>query len=221
MRLFKAPGASSGDDANFYKRNALGATTGGATGFGSFVYYKGTWQKVTGPNGAGAVKGINLYGSLVGSYSSTSNGPIRGFKVKDGHYTVISFPGSVNTWANAISDAGAIVGNYEASDGVYHGFVLNNGAYTSVDHPLSVTPPGSSGIQTQLDDINATGEMVGSYFNGSGYPTFILKDGVSKDVAVPNAKWTTVTGINGYGTITGFAVTTQGVQFGFIGTNCH
>src|SRR3954470_8008258 len=51
VKLFKAPGASSTDDAQFAKRNALGATTGSATGIGGFVYYKGTWQKVAGPNG--------------------------------------------------------------------------------------------------------------------------------------------------------------------------
>jgi hypothetical protein len=219
VKLFHAPGTSSTDSGEFEKRNALGATVGSYENFGSFVFYNGTWQKVTGPNGAGGVGGINLYGSLVGAYSATQNGPVRGFKLKDGKYTVVSFPGAVGTWANSISDTGVIIGMYVASDGAYHGFALKNGVYTRVDHPLSVNP--GSGIQTELDDINASGAMVGRYFSKTGYRTFLLKDGVFKDIAYPGAGSTVATGINGYGTITGSWVSTQGVPSGFIATNCH
>jgi hypothetical protein len=221
VKLFRAPGTSSTDSTQFQKRNALGATTGAASGIGGFVYYKGTWQPVTGPNGTGGPSGINLYGTLVGSYLSTvTNGPVRGFKLKDGKYSVINFPQSSETEAVAISDTGVIIGNYGAADGFHHGFVLKNGVYTNFDNPFSVNPPVPN-TRTQVEDINASGAIVGLYFNGKAFVPFLYKDGVFKDVVVPGYQGTTVMGINGYGTITGSTSSSQGVEVGFIGTNCH
>jgi hypothetical protein len=58
----------------------------------------------------------------------------RGFLLSGGVYSMIHYPGAVNTTAEGINDSGQIVGRYW--DGIrYHGFLLSGGVYSTIDYP--------------------------------------------------------------------------------------
>ena len=78
-------------------------------------------------------------------------------------FTDIVFPGASETTAEAINDAGTVVGHYRSpSDGQLHGFVLDEGLYTTLDYP------GAPG--TLLLGINSHGDIVGYYcFSSCSY----------------------------------------------------
>src|SRR5262249_4070621 len=71
---------------------------------------------------------------------------------------IISFidvPGSVDTYASGINDAGQIVGGYVDARGGGYGFILSGGTYTTLNVPGSV--------YTQAWGISNAGLIVGSY----------------------------------------------------------
>ena len=72
-------------------------------------------------------------------------------------YTIIDFPGAVNTVATSISNSGVVTGYYQTSDRIasQHGFVYSNGQYTSIDPPAGIDPLAFS--------INNSGQVVGYY----------------------------------------------------------
>jgi len=147
--------------------------------------------------------GINYWGTIVGNYS-TPSGSTGAFKLKNGVLTSIRYPGSKSTSVSSISDTGSIVGTYADSQGLGHGFVLQNGVFTTLDDPKA--DPNT----TSLEDINSSGAIVGVYYvapPGSGpiAHSFIYINGVFKEIIVPNAIYAAVTGLNGYGDVTGTA----------------
>jgi len=79
-------------------------------------------------------------------------------------FTTIDVPGSAQTVASGINDAGQIVGYYNG-----HGFLLSNGSYTTLD------ATGSS--VTQALGINNAGQIVGSYGDASGTHGLLLSGG--------------------------------------------
>ncbi len=148
--------------------------------------------------------GINYWGTIVGNYTTPSGG-FGAFKLKNGVLTSIHYPGSSSTSASSISDTGVIVGSYADAQGLGHGYVLQNGVYTTLDNPKADPSSG-----TRIDDINSSGAIVGSYYvapPGSGpiAHSFIYTNGVFKEIIVPNAIYVGVTGLNGYGDVTGTA----------------
>jgi hypothetical protein len=143
--------------------------------------------------------GINYWGTIVGNYT-TPSGSTGAFKLKNGVLTSIHYPGSISTNASSISDMGVIVGGYLDTQRLGHGFVLQNGVYTTLDNPQADPGPG-----TRVDDINSSGAIVGSYYNGPLAHSFIYINGVFKEIIVPNAIYPGVTGLNGYGDVTGTA----------------
>jgi hypothetical protein len=143
--------------------------------------------------------GINYWGTVVGNYT-TPSGSTGAFRLKNGVLTSIHFPGSTSTTASSISDTGVIVGGYSDTQGLGHGFVLQNGVYTTLDNPKADPSSG-----TRVDDINSSGAIVGSYYNGPLAHSFIYINGVFKEIIVPNAIYPGVTGLNGYGDVTGTA----------------
>jgi len=96
----------------------------------------------------------------VGLYNS--NGTTHGFLDTGGSFTSIDVPGSSQTQAFGINDAGQIVGAYVYSTGTLHGFVATGGDFTSID------VPGSS--FTIAYGINEAGQIVGFYGDNTGTP---------------------------------------------------
>jgi len=100
-----APNASS---TQFTRRNALGVTVGSYDSHG--LVPSGTSLATVDYPGAESTQlsGINYWGSIVGNYSNR-DGTIGAFELKNGVFTPISYPGSVDTFAASISDKGMIV----------------------------------------------------------------------------------------------------------------
>jgi hypothetical protein len=84
-------------------------------------------------------------------------------------YVSIDVTGSTGTLATGISPRGTIVGIYFDSSGTEHGFVLKDSNFSTVDVPGYLV--GVSGIlETEVNGINAAGDIVGDYFAPPGAP---------------------------------------------------
>ncbi|TMJ79401.1 MAG: hypothetical protein E6G76_28465 [Alphaproteobacteria bacterium] len=98
----------------------------------------------------------------------------HGFIFYRNGYTILDDPlattaGGGGTYATGINDAGQVVGQYLASDGLFHGFLYGNGAYVTIDDPAASA--GGTTPQT----INDAGQIVGTYgVNGGGLHGFLL-----------------------------------------------
>jgi uncharacterized membrane protein len=87
--------------------------------------------------------------------------------------------------------------------GYSHGFLLDNGNYSTLDLPGD--PKG----------INASGQIVGSYYDGVGGHGFLFDNGRSTTFDVPGATWTEAHGINDSGQIVGTYIDAGG-RHGFL-----
>jgi probable HAF family extracellular repeat protein len=121
--------------------------------------------------------------------------------------TITNVPGVVSpnfTLANAINDAGQIVGYYQLGPncGVC-GFVLTNGAYTTLGN--GIEPLG----------INNLGQIVGVIGGNNG---FLFSNGTYTTIAVPGATWTEASAINNLGQIVGSYQDSSGTH-GFLLSN--
>lgn len=189
------------------KRNEYGTTVGfyrdaSYLEHGYIQYSSGTGKTVDYPGGGHTVlNGVNRYGTIVGA--AGSSGSLKGFKLSNGIFTAINFPGAADTEPQAISNTGVIVGAYlPTTTSPYYGFVYANGKYVSVKYPDANNP------SMILSDVNASGVMVGSELlnNATQAPQgFIYANSKFYTVRYPGADYTGVTGINGYGVITGSA----------------
>lgn len=134
-------------------------------------------------------RGINNSGEIVGWY----NPGFHGFLADAGEFTAIKGTPS------GISAGGQIVGSYADRSGG-HGFLFDEGVFSTINVPF----PGA--FNTEAQDINARGEIVGIYRDPNllehGY---LLSEGefTTIDVPFPGAIETTVFGINARGQIVG------------------
>src|SRR6266404_5159846 len=211
FKTYMAPNAT---DTNFARRNALGVTVG------FYVNTTATTPRRRGLVVSGAstatvdypgalhtnLTGINYWGTIVGEYNN-QDGSRAGFKLKNGVFTKIKYPGSVpgTTQVNSISDKGVMVGSFQDNQFFsQHGFILNQGVYKKLDNPKATFNGGDG---TVLTDINGSGVIVGYYFINSTAYGFIYSNGVFKDIKPQSGTWTRIFGINGYGDVTGSTFT--------------
>lgn len=154
--------------------------------------------------------GINDNGVIVGWYTATPNSNNTGFIYQHGVYTSYNFPGATDTYLVSLRNQHLIVGNYFDIQGVYHSFLLAG----SVTLPIAF--PGS--YQTNANDINNLGEVVGNIFNSSGSVVqgFLLSNGVYSKIIFPGSVTTLARGINDDGVITGSYTDTKGTTHGFM-----
>jgi uncharacterized membrane protein len=105
--------------------------------------------------------GFNDWGTIVGSFTTTTQGVEHGFiRRANGVFEQLDFPGSAQTEAFDINDAGDIVGRYQDTAGTQHGFLLRHGHFTTID-----APPGPN---TYAFGINASRKIVGFTVSASG-----------------------------------------------------
>jgi len=96
-----------------------------------------------------------------------SSGHQQGFEYSHGAYTILNFPGAVNTVPLSINDKGQVTGYYETTTSMY-GFTYSQGQYTTIN------PPGSLGT---LDwSINNSGQVVGFYEDSTTNHGFVATD---------------------------------------------
>jgi uncharacterized membrane protein len=125
--------------------------------------------------------GINDIGEVVGDYVKKKDQHRYGFlRSRKGDFTTFNVPNSVFTIAEGINNAGTIVGYYadDPVTGLAHGFVLKKGVFTTVDVP---DPSSGNAQETQIQSINAKGEIVGAYFDPNGVEHGFLGVPVRKD----------------------------------------
>jgi hypothetical protein len=155
-----------------------------------------------------AIAGVNRYGTKVGNFYGAPSGNGM-FILKNGNVTVLNPPAkfSREPQVTAISDTGVIVGTYALQnsppdpDQTTHGFILANGVWKDFVYP--------GRLDTYIEDINASGEMVGLLDDGSPNYAFIYKNGkfYQPTFVLPNGSktknYTSVVGLSSNGLISG------------------
>jgi probable HAF family extracellular repeat protein len=100
------------------------------------------------------VLGINTAGDVVGTYTTSSNGPGHGFLYSGGNFTLFDYPGASSTLAFGINDSGLISGTAYIKNGTAAvSFLYNGTTFTTV------RAPGDSA--TLAHGINNAGVVVG------------------------------------------------------------
>ena len=132
-----------------------------------------------------------IFGWTVTVYADTF-----GFVTNGTSYNLFFCPGSTNTEALGINNAGQIVGVCVDSDYALHGFMKDGDIITPFDY--------SGAIETRACGINDAGQIVGTYSNSDWVTYGFLKDGDTyTTIAYPGAYYTDVAGINDAGQIVG------------------
>ena len=193
---------------------------GGVTVQHGFLYEGGEYTKLDYPiTGTSlAAFGINNLGQVVGGYcpgSTTCSGGIspsnHGFLLSRGVLTTLDYPGAIGTQANAINDAGTIVGFYEVHSTQLHGYMYVNGVFSQLGFPgANWTYPAG---------IDNAGTVAGSFQDANFIVHgFTYSGGVYTQVDVPNSFSTALGGINNNGQIAAEADMNNGTVANFIGT---
>ena len=141
---------------------------------------------------------MNGAGEIVGDY--TSGGITRGFLLRDGVFTPIQL-GALTT-ARGINPEGDVVGTFRVVPAAARGFMLRNGVMSEIAYPAAT--------YTQPDDINAAGDVVGTYILGGVEHGFLLRNGMYTSVDIPGANLTNARGISPEGEIVGIFRTIDG-----------
>lgn len=202
------------------KRNAFGVTVGTFSTSDNHTHgfiQNGTQRTVVDFPGAThtVLRGINRYGTVVGNADASGQFTVA-LKIKNGQTVVLPFGNNTTAAPQAISDTGVIVGNHlvpEANNPSVldeHGFVFANGQF------MDFLFPGATG--TTANDINASGMIVGDFGGTSGGPGhYLYSGGKFFTVKLPGASGV-LSGINGFGEITGFIFqNTAPFSRGFVG----
>jgi hypothetical protein len=135
------------------------------------------------------ITGINGWGSIVGSYNTTS--AVIAFKRwSNGGFAKLRFPGSLSTFPASINDNGTVVGSYfVGQSGVQlpeNGFAYHNGQWATVNYPNS--------FFTHLSGISNAGVIVGNALESVG--GFLYENGVFKVILAPDGSPTDVLDIS-------------------------
>ncbi len=151
-------------------------------------------------------KAINNWGTIVGSYNTSSGA--NGFKrFSDGGTIKLGFPGASSTFPTSINDHGMIVGSYFVGSGggqlPQNGFIYHQGNWGTLSYPGS--------LFTDLVGVSNKGVIVG---NATDLDlAFRYENGNFKPIVGPNGVGVTVTGISPrFGLIVG----TAGAKGGFV-----
>ena len=129
--------------------------------------------------------------------------------------TLIAFPGAVNTYADFVNAAGAVVGSYVDTEGMPHGFIRNpDGSFNTIDLPTmpnleflfvnTITDVGVIGFRAK-----AVNDILRSYI--------LLPDGILYEVQFPGSISTVVRNVNQDGSIIGYYDLADGRRHGFLG----
>jgi hypothetical protein len=130
------------------------------------------------------------------------------------NFTTIDVPDSLGTSVNGNSTT-TIVGGYSDQDEMGHGFLLKKGVYTTID--VDNVP---NVIATDLNGVNANGEMTGTYILSTGtWAFFRSKDGVITTLEPPGSIRSQGGFINAQGQAVGAYRSADQKRHGFIWKN--
>jgi hypothetical protein len=166
--------------------------------------------------------GINERGVIVGRFCTKSvcrepgNGDFRGFLLRDGEFSLVDVPVSIETNAWKINDRGDVVGGFGIGVGGIELFVLGKDEFTTFAIP--------NGMYLSEDNggINARGDIVGRYCDVSPCrigPTghgFVISGGSLTTIDVPGAVSTGTFGINNRREVVGGYYDAGGALHGYV-----
>jgi probable HAF family extracellular repeat protein len=138
---------------------------------------------------------------------------VSGTKTVKETYEAVKYPHvPLQQIANAINDAGEIVGDYVDSSGVFHGYERSSGKFTTFNVPFA----GAAG--TFPFGINNSGEIVGGWLDNNNHGHgFTLIGGTYTSLDYPGGSlFTDAFGINSAGDIVGAYTDASGVTHGFL-----
>jgi uncharacterized membrane protein len=121
---FRFPGSTGSEASDINNFSQIVGDYFNSSGQHGFVVKNGAFHSISAPGIAGgqtAARGINDFGVIVGLAAE------NGFRLQNGVFTTIRFPGSSRTAALGINNSGTIVGTYGDATGFNHGFILKNG----------------------------------------------------------------------------------------------
>jgi uncharacterized membrane protein len=152
------------------------------------------------PPGIVTFTGINAAHSILVADFITSGqfaAETQSFLLSQGALTQITWQGAVNVQADAINDAGTIVGTYEqAALGPHTGFIDRGGRITTLTNP---------GGQTLATGIAQNGKLiVGDIETASGaFSAWVYTQGSFTAITVPGAVDSFAAGVNNAGIVSG------------------
>jgi probable HAF family extracellular repeat protein len=227
-RTFQSLVPTSGGNSYASGINSHGAVAGGYCLTGctypqsqhGFIWDNGIFTTIDYPGAMSTgAYGINDHGQIVGGFCSINsvcagyviNPTQHAFLDDHGAFTELDFPGVsiAGTQANAINNAGQIVGTYSSLTGL-HSFLYQNGVYKTIDDP--------NAVWTSAMSINNHGVIAGNYQDGHvNVHGFIYQNGKFTTVDHPDTGATGLSGINDDGVIVGPWAPPKGGFANFIG----
>jgi hypothetical protein len=206
-----------------WKSNDHGAVVGyfiGDDGFahGFLLSKKGVLTTLNFPGASDTYAyGINKSGTVVGQWDLLDAYGnvlvVHGFTWTNGTFTQFDFAGAADTYLFGINTYGDLVGSWDTgiTSPIAHGFVCSNGQCSSFDVPVA------GAYQTQADDINRDGVVVGAYTDASGVLHGFRMAGTDfASLDFPGAALTLAWGINSAGQIVGDHISADGSSHGFL-----
>ncbi|MCK4622750.1 MAG: hypothetical protein KAT62_11125 [Desulfuromonadales bacterium] len=153
--------------------------------------------------------GINEQGVVAGTFTDTS-GLQRGYIWRDGSFTLVYYPGSLDTHAQDIDNNSRVIGWFIRQDQKAHGFIrAAEGDFVSLDHP--------DAEHTFLTGINNAGVIVGHYRDNAGVTHgFHYQDETWSPVQIDAADSVQPKDINEHGDIVGNYSDADGNSHGFV-----
>ncbi len=132
---------------------------------------------------------------------------VVGFTLIDGVFKTYDFPGSQDTYFDALGNDGSAAGHYEDSDGINHGVILDpNGELKQYDFP--------GAAETAIYGINdETGALSGDIVDEDGFTHGFSGDTV---ISFPGAVHTYADFVNADGVVVGSFIDANGAFQGFI-----
>jgi hypothetical protein len=103
--------------------------------------------------------GINIFGTIVG-WTMDTDTKIRGFVLKDGNASVVTYPGASQTQLAGVNDDGLISGT-QTTGAITHAFLydLNSAQFTSIEPPGATTSVAgglnSGGLTAVASDLGS------------------------------------------------------------------
>lgn len=169
----------------------------------AFIYDGGAISEIGGLGDLSSADGINDPGDVVGTYKDGLN--TRAYLYHNGLVSDLGTLGANFSTANAINDAGQVVGSSLRTDGLYHAYVYANGSMTDLGT--------LGGAHSGANDINSLGQVVGGaqvVMGGSDMHAFLYSEGMMMDLGTLGGWWAAAMAINDQSQIVGSSFTGAG-----------
>lgn len=177
-----------------------------------FVYEEESFCRLDYPGATGTnILGINNLGQMVGMFTTLTG--TSGFVYDRGTFSPpLTYPGAANlTVANGMNDRGEIVGVYQDATPGEHSFLCKAGKYQTLVYP--------GAKETGAQDINNSGQIIGSFPDPKGTHGFVYLENVgvfTPALDCPTGTVTALRGINNSGNIVGGCFDGNGNEHPFL-----